>query len=49
MEQEFTNEEINALAEWLETLTIAQIFFLKDSYEAMLQMTAKECGSEYVH
>lgn len=45
---EYTDEEINELAEFFRDLTIEQAFYLKDSYESFLLMYAKECGSEYV-
>lgn len=37
---EYTDQEINELAEWLEDLTLKQAFFLKESYEAHLSMSA---------
>lgn len=45
----FTDEEINEIADWLESLTIQQLFFLKESYEALLQSYAHEAGSSHVH
>lgn len=42
------NEQINEVAEWLESLKFDQILFLKRSYEEMLQAQARACGSEYV-
>lgn len=45
----YTDEEINELAEWLEDLTLRQAFFLKESYEQLLQAQAHEVGQAYVH
>lgn len=45
----YTDEEINELAEWLEDLTLRQAFFLKESYEQLLQLQAHEAGQAYVH
>lgn len=45
---EYTDDEINELAEWIESLRIEQIFFLKLQYEAMLNAQAQGCGSDYV-
>ncbi len=50
-EQEFySDEEINELAEWAEGLTIKQLFFLKDSYEALQEIRVHEAnnGSNYL-
>lgn len=45
----YTDKEINELAEWADSLTIAQLMFLKDSYEALNQIRAHEIGgSTYV-
>lgn len=47
---EYTDDEVNELAEWLEDLTIRQAFFLKDCYENYLKAQAKSCGaSTHVH
>lgn len=43
-----TDEEINQVAEWFQGLTIQQLFFIKASYEDMLQYQARTCGNEYV-
>ena len=48
-QQDYTNEEINEVADWFSSLTIEQIFFLKSSYEAMLKAQAQAQGHEYVH
>ena len=37
-----TDQEINDLAEWYQDLTIEQLRFLKESYEALIQHTATE-------
>ncbi len=48
--QSYTDKEINELAEWMDDLTLKQAFFIKDSYEAMLQMNAIEYGGHlHVH
>ncbi len=47
--KEYSDDEINALAEWLNGLTFKQVCFIKDSYEAMIQEQARECGQTYVH
>ena len=44
----YTDQEINELAEWLQSLTIAQLDFLKQSYDAMLDVQAKAYGNGYV-
>jgi cytochrome c553 len=46
---EFTDQQINELAEWFQDLRIEQAFFLKESYEAMLKQCARECDHTYVH
>lgn len=45
----YTDEEINELAEWAESLTIKQLFFLKESYEAFLIMKTMPMESLNVH
>ena len=45
----YTDEEINELSEWLEELTLKQVFFLKDSYEAYLNQQAQACEAQHVH
>lgn len=44
----YSDEEINELAEWMGDLTIKQLFFLKESYEAHKQINAEALGFEYV-
>lgn len=44
----YSDEEINELAEWLEGLTIKQVFFLRDSYESYKVLMAQEIGDKYV-
>lgn len=44
----YTDEEINELAEWFQALTISQLDFLKHSYDAMLELQAKEHGNGFV-
>lgn len=45
----YTDDEINKLAEWFQDLTVAQLSFLKESYDSMLQAQAQELGQLYVH
>lgn len=47
--KEFTNDEINEIAEWMNTLTLEQLFFLKSSYEAFVAMQTLPMESSYVH
>lgn len=44
LKTEYTDDEINDLSEWLENLTIRQIFFLRESYEAYLNAQAQSCS-----
>ncbi len=46
---EYSDEEVNELSDWLNDLTIAQLFFLKQSYDAFLAMEAIQMGSLHVH
>lgn len=45
----YTDQEINILADWCESLTIAQLMFIKDMYMATLQARAQEIGQVYEH
>ncbi len=45
----YTDQEINELAEWLEDLTLKQVFFLKQSYDGYLKAQAQESGCAHVH
>lgn len=47
--REYTSQEINEIAEWLNDLTLEQIFFLKKSYEAFVAMETINMESPYVH
>lgn len=47
--EEFTDEELNLLAEWFQNLTIAQLSYIKDSYTSQLQANAHEIGQLHVH
>lgn len=47
--ENYTDEEINELAEWLEELTLKQAFFLKESYEAFLKMKTAHEADTHVH
>lgn len=44
----YSDQVINDLAEWADGLTIQQLLFLKNSYEALLQIHAHESGNTYV-
>ena len=44
-----TDEEINALAEWIQGLTIEQMMFLRESYENFLAIQSHEHGNGFVH
>lgn len=46
---EYTDEEINELAEWVESLTLKQTFWLKESFEAYMKMRAINEESLHVH
>lgn len=46
---EYTDEEINELAEWFEELTLKQAFFLKDSFAGYMTAKAQEHGQEHAH
>lgn len=39
---EYSDEEINELAEWFDDLTLRQAFFLKETFEAHLKVKAGE-------
>jgi hypothetical protein len=43
-----SDDEINKLAAWFESLTIAQLSFIKSSYDSMLAAQAHEAGQNYV-
>ncbi len=45
----YTDEQINELADWFESLTAKQLFFMKKKYEQLLKSYANEAGSEHVH
>ena len=45
----YTDEDINILADWCESLTIAQLMFIKDMYQSTLQARANEIGQVYEH
>ena len=45
---EVTDEEVNEIAEWLESLSMVQLMFIKKSYEALLQLRSTETGNMYV-
>lgn len=49
-QDKYTDEEIEALGEWYDELTLKQAFFLKESYENYLKMKTEHLGvSTYVH
>ena len=43
-----SDQEINELAEWLESLNYKQIQFMKESYEGYLIQQSQAAGSMYV-
>ena len=45
---EYTDEQINEIAEWLEDLTLSQIFFIKRCYEETI-LSRMQAGNNYVH
>lgn len=47
--KKFSDDEINEVADWLNSLTFDQLYFLKGCYEDMLKTQAQEQGHEYVH
>lgn len=49
IDEAYTDQEINDLAEWFEGLTIKQLFFLKYSYEALMALEAEQVGNGHVH
>lgn len=48
-QEEYSDEEVNELAEWLQDLSIKQAFFLKESYEAYLNQQIQACDSTFMH
>ncbi len=48
-QDELSDQEINELADWYESLTIAQLAFIKASYLSMLDGHAHEIGQRFVH
>lgn len=46
---EYTDAQVNELAEWIEDLTFRQLFFLKETYGAYLNGQAMEVGNNHVH
>ena len=46
---EFSDKEINEIADWLQELTLPQLSFLMKSYEELLKAQAREQGHEHVH
>lgn len=47
--ENYTNDEINELAEWLEDLTLKEAFFLKESYESFLKLKTAHEVDIHVH
>lgn len=46
----YSDQEVNEMAEWVQDLSLKQLFFLKESYESMLKIQACEFGGNgYVH
>lgn len=46
---EYSDKEINELAEWLEELTLKEAFFLKESYEGYLKKRLMHEVDKHVH
>lgn len=49
VKQEYTDEEIQELADWYEELTIAQLFFLRDSMNDYWDFIKQHMETSYVH
>ncbi len=47
--ESYSDDQINELSEWLDDLTLKQVFFIKESYEGLLKSQANSCDSAYVH
>lgn len=47
--ENYSNEEINEIAEWMNELTLEQLFFLKNSYAAFIAMETMHMESKHVH
>ena len=45
----YTDQEINELAEWVNDLTIEQIFFLKKTYQTFVAELLAQEGNGYFH
>lgn len=48
-DQTYTNEEINEIADWINDLTLQQLFFLRDSYFAFIAMQTLHMENKNVH
>lgn len=47
---QYSDQEINEIADWAADLTLKQLFFLKASYDSFLKMEAHSMGGNgYVH
>lgn len=44
----YTDDEINALADWASDLTIEQLMFLKDCHEQLMASQLLQSGQKYV-
>lgn len=47
--ENYTDAEVNELAEWLEELTLKQCFFLKESFENYINMKQMHEADIHVH
>ena len=45
----YSDKEINEISDWLNELTIDQLFFLRDSYQAFLAMQTINMENNLVH
>lgn len=45
----YSDQEIIEVAEWLNELSLQQLIFLKQSYDAFLSMEAMHMGNTHVH
>jgi len=49
VKREYSDKEIEELAEWLEGLKIEQIFFLRDQMNIICELLKEDVESQYVH
>lgn len=46
---EYTDQEINQVAEWWASLSLRELFFIKELYEAFLESQLTNSGDINVH